>query len=414
MDAVTERLQELGEEVARISDASALPQDTLAIVRRRLQQGPMTERPRAYRPVWIVVPSLALVLAAVVGLILVRAPRADRTAALLFSIDGMQERAAQGQFVEANKKPVQLQFSEGTRIEVMPGSGLHVLDADSGLVRLLLARGSARLRVQHLPARQWTVTAGPFLVRVTGTRFDVSWDPNASRFELSLSEGRVEVAGPHLPRGRPLVAGEHLEVFVDTGQMTLSSGRAPVSPDTSASRPQAPPASDASTTTPAPSSQPSAAVPSWQRLAASGQYRAALAEVEALGFDDVLGRASAQELRLLADTARFGGQPGRARDALLSLRRRFGVRGETAFLLGKMEADQFGARAQALRWFETYLGEAPRGALREQALGRSLELWRAIDRNRARPVAERYLKEYPVGAYASLARALAEPESTRQ
>jgi transmembrane sensor len=414
MDRVTERLQKLGEEVARISDASALPHETLGRVRRRLEQGSAIGRRRPpYRPVWILVPSVALALVAAMVIVVVRAPRGDQRAELMFSVDGEQQRAAEGEFVEANEEPVELRFSEGTRIEVMPDSGLHVLDGDSEHVRLLLARGSARLEVVHLPSRQWTVTAGPFLVRVTGTRFDLSWDPKARRFELNLSQGRVEVTGPHLPRGRPLVAGERLEVSAQTGQMTLSSGPAPAASNSIASQAAEPaPAADASTT-PAPSSQPTAALPSWQQLARSGQYRAALLEVEEQGFGRVLGRSSAAELRLLADTARFGGQPRRARDALLALRKRFGARGETAFLLGKMEADQLGAPADALRWFETYLSEAPRGVLREQALGRSLELLRGIDQDRARTAAERYLKEYPGGAYASLARRLAEPGAAR-
>jgi hypothetical protein len=414
MDRVTERLEKLGEEVARHSDASAAPQDTLASVRRRLAQGSAIDRQRLRdRRVWLLVPSVALALVSVVGLILARAPRSDQAEALRLSVNGVEERAAEGEFVEANQEPVELRFSEGTRIEVMPGSGLHVLDRSSEHVRLLLARGSARLEVVHRPSRQWTVTAGPFLVRVTGTRFELGWDPSAHRFELNLSEGRVEVAGPNLPRGRPLVAGEHLEVFVQTGQMTLSRGSVPPKPDTSASQTLPPAPAPGAGEPPAPSSRASTTAPSWQQLAASGQYRAALADVEAQGFEHVLGRSSAADLRLLADTARFGGQPRRARDALLSLRKRYGVRGETAFVLGKMEADQLGQPGAALRWFETYLGEAPRGVLREQALGRSLELLRGADRDRARTAAERYLREYPGGAYASLAKRVVDAGAAR-
>jgi hypothetical protein len=72
--------------------------------------------------------------------------------------------------------------------------------------------------------------------------------------------------------------------------------------------------------------------------------------------------------------------------------------------LGKIAADQLGAGGEALRWFEEYLREAPNGALREQALGRSLELVRHGDPARAHRAAQRYLAEYPGGAYAALAK----------
>lgn len=413
MDAVTSRLERLGEEVARVSDASASPLDTLSRVRRRLQSASSAEKRSLRSGLWVLVPAAALVLTAVVGVLLVRAPRSDRTAALFFTVNGVRERAAEGKFVEASRAPVEVRFSEGTQVDVMPASGLHVLDNDSRHVGLLLARGSARLHVAHRPPRQWTVRAGPFLVRVTGTRFEVSWAPNARRFELDLSDGSVQVSGPHLPRGRSLVAGERLEVYVETGQMTLSRGPASPGPDKTASAAPTPAPTSDEKPTPAAASESDAAAPAWQRLARARQYRAALAEVEAQGFDSVVERSSAAELRLLVDTARFGGQPRRARDALLALRRRFGARGETAFLLGKLEADHFGASEEALRWFAAYLNESPRGVLREQARGRSLELLRRIDPQRAHAAAQRYLKEYPGGAYASLARELVEPATVR-
>lgn len=413
MDGVTSRLEKLGEEVRRVSDAAALRQDTLVRVRRRLLQPPRPEQRRSSYALWVLAPSMAFVLMAVVGLIVVRASRTERVAELAFLVNGTEQHAAKGAFIEADEVPVDVRFSEGTSIAVMPKSGLHVLDGDAQHVGLLLARGSARLSVKRLPSRQWTVRAGPFLVRVTGTRFEVSWDPNARRFQLDLSEGCVEVAGPHLPRGRSLVAGERLEVQVETGQMTLSAGPSSVAPEPTATPAPVPaPASDPRTAF-LPSSASGAEPCSWQGLARAGEHRAALARVEAEGFGNVLERANAVDLKLLADTARFGGQPRRARDALLFLRKRFGARGETAFLLGKIEADHSGAPREALRWFESYLAEAPGGVLREQALGRTLELLRGVDPARARSAAERYLREYPAGAYASLARKLAEPGKTR-
>src|SRR5690606_15871064 len=72
--------------------------------------------------------------------------------------------------------------------------------------------------------------------------------------------------------------------------------------------------------------------------------------------------------------ARDHGRPELARDALLALRKKHGTHGETAYLLGKVHADQLNSPAEAIRWFDTYLSESPQGALAEQALGRLVEL----------------------------------------
>ncbi|HTN87026.1 MAG TPA: hypothetical protein VL242_25180, partial [Sorangium sp.] len=144
----------------------------------------------------------------------------------------------------------------------------------------------------------------------------------------------------------------------------------------------------------------------WQSLASAGRHEEALTAVERLGLDAVLARATPEDLRLLADAARYAGRPRAARAALLVLRNRHGARGDSAFLLGKLAADQLGDPGDALAWFDTYLREAPGGALREQALGRSLELEQRRDREVARRAARRYLAEYPNGAYAPLARSL--------
>src|SRR5207302_8194700 len=50
--------------------------------------------------------------------------------------------------------------------------------------------------VVHHAASNWTFVAGPFEVRVIGTRFDLSWDPLAEEIDLRLREGSVEVRSP--------------------------------------------------------------------------------------------------------------------------------------------------------------------------------------------------------------------------
>ena len=93
---------------------------------------------------------------------------------------------------------------------------------------------------------------------------------------------------------------------------------------------------------------------------------------------------------MLAQRTRFAGTP-RAKEA--------------AFLLGRMAESADGAAA--LGWYERYLAEAPDGAFAAEAMGRDMIVTnRVFGVDRARPLAEKYVKRWPTGAHAQLARSI--------
>jgi hypothetical protein len=272
----------------------------------------------------------------------------------------------------------------------------------------------------------WTVLAGPYQVRVTGTRFRAGWDPATETFDLVMEEGAVVVSGPLVQHGRVCTAGERLRASPRDGRLEL---RSPKSSSLEPSPAAVPPSSEAAL--PAPADAPAANTPApeapgalasargaasasappaestWRALFAASKYKEAFAAADRAGFANEIARASTADLLALADVARYGGRPAEAREALVAARSR-GARGRSAFLLGKVAADQGGSPGEAVTWFETYLREEPGGPLAEQALGRVMEL-RRRDPAVARSVAERYLAAYPHGAYSTLAQRLLAP-----
>ena len=147
---------------------------------------------------------------------------------------------------------------------------------------------------------------------------------------------------------------------------------------------------------------------SWRDLANQGKYAEALAAASAAGFDAQCQRASAGELALLGDTARFAGDHAKATRALSTLRRRFpgtAPAAQAAFLLGRLEFDGPGSFQKAADWFRTSLREQPNGPLAAEARGRFMEaLHRAGNDHAARDAAAQYLHDYPSGPYAALAK----------
>jgi len=401
MDPLKDRLLALGQKVARASDDSAQANRTIAEVRDRLRNATSSKAAGARVPTMVLAGLLAVVLCT--GGYAFWSSR--HSEALTFTVEsqaGRKQRALETGAAETK----QLRFSDGTTLSLQPSSRVevHALTANGATVGLL--EGRARASVQRSPDAHWQFLAGPFFVQVTGTEFDLAWDPKARVFELALHEGSVEVSGPSLKSTRRVGQGEFVRIA-----LSAEGSDAPV--DESDQRPNEPAALEAPAGAEAPA-QPEETLPeetqaeetieaSWPELLRSGQRQAAFATVERLG-PAAFARASKQELWDLAHAARLGGRPRLAEQALLTLRQKHGASGQTAFLLGKVAADQLNRAPEAITWFQTYLAEAPQGPLAEQALGRLVELQAGT--RVGKRAANEYLTRYPEGAYASFARSL--------
>lgn len=357
--------------------------------------------------------------------------------ALGFTVGGETGQRPLGTWIAAGQEPIDIRFSEGTVITLDREARARITRADVKGAHLLLERGLFTARVVHLdPPVPWTLYAGPYEIHVTGTQFDVMWDPAQDVLDLRMTEGRVIVRGPLLEDGKTISKGEHLQIGLQQRSLTISAfspddpprdlnainpansvnlvdnpnqveaPAQPKVPEVNSAEPAAP-AHPASTSSNSMELEPSE--PSWQSLAASGNYRAALSAAEKRGFDEVIRHAAPAELLILADSARFAGDFNKAKEVLIAARKR-GVKNRTAFLLGKIAADHQASPGEAIVWFETYLAEQPNGSLSEQALGRLIELSRKSgDMAGAQKHAALYVKRYPGGAFIALANSVLGP-----
>ncbi len=419
MDKMNDRLERLGRAVADVSDQMKDP-GALQTARSRFLASTAPKRDQSKRFAFGF--AIAAACATAVGFY-VRTRPAD----VSFAIGTPPAPGIVGNWISASEAPTELRFSEGTALALAPGARIRVTETNPRGAAVLIENGSVHAKVTHASGdTRWAFRAGPFDVRVTGTEFDASWDPTTETFEVAMTEGSVFTTGPLLRDGRALVTGERLRVSMKnskleihvSGQVEKASAETNLAPTSSAAEPPS-----VETNTPVETKSPTPVVPSasarveiaaplepdWKALATSGKHKDALAAAEKAGFSQEVARASLSELFVLADAARLGGSPARAREALMSARTRFGSRGRTAFLIGKIAADQQGSAGEAATWFDTYLQEEPGGPLAEQALGRLLEIRRRGDAAGARALAERYLAKYPQGAYAALARSVLEP-----
>ena len=296
-------------------------------------------------------------------------------------------------------KGTALKFSDGSEFALEPGTDARISDVTprGGRVNLV---GSARVAIAKKAGAAWTVAAGPYTVRVTGTAFDVSWSPGEQKFELSMQSGSVVVEGPLIDGGLALKRGQRLSGGLGSQKLVvedMNSASRPASTGAIGVRSEEPAAN-------APSGSKAAEL-GWAKSVAQGNFAEVLAEAEKRGIEHTLATAPLGEIQALADAARYGRRTALARRVLLAERSRFpGSRAaiEAAFFLGRIVEDEGG---DAIVWYDRYLSESRSGAYASQALGRKMMLiYGRRGAAQTQKLAEDYLSRYPSGPYASAAK----------
>jgi hypothetical protein len=410
-------LKGLGQRLAAAQDISL---DSLVDRERSRSRLLGARRPRR----WRAVPALALaaVVLLLAGFALVRA---ERSQPLAFRV-GPDARSEQvGSWIAAgDAQSVPIHFSDGTELTLLQQGRARILDVSASGAAVFVERGKLRAAVVPRPGGQWRLFMGPYQVRVTGTTFDVGWEPEAERFALSLLEGSVVVSGPAIEGERVVRAGESLEL----GRALQEAASEPVlrlperdqeaepavATEPSAElEPSAAPARERRSAERVPERPRPALEPvaprglDFRELARAGRYREALAASEREGFEQLCQRSNAAELMLLADVARLAGNPVLARRAYERARERFpgSDGGQAAFFLGRLAFDERADYADAARYFQLSLSEQPDGPLAREAAGRLLEAQLLSgDGAAARAAARRYLERHGDGPHARVAR----------
>jgi TolA-binding protein len=350
-----------------------------------------------------------------------RAPRGERPLQVSFTGARLGDH---GKITSTANQPNTslLHFSDGTEVELRTDAAANLVDVTARGATLALEHGAAQFRVTPLPGAHWVVAAGPFRVDVKGTVFDLEWAPKPGTLRLQLHRGSVAVTGPLSTE--PILLHDQRELLIDLPRREIKILDQRESTSVPASEPTPEPTINAKAPPQGPAEAPLPATtvreaskdhsrrlaPTWQSLFAAGKLDLILSEAEDAGVDVSLERRSNEDLAALADAARYRSHAGLARRTLLAQRDRFphSLRAiEAAFLLGRLDESAAGA-AQALAWYDRYLGEAPRGRYAAEALGRKMLVVQELrGTEAARPLAEAYVDRYPEGAYAELARKLA-------
>jgi TolA-binding protein len=357
----------------------------------------VVKRERRPAAVSVLLLAAALAVAAGVAIVFARAP-----ARLEYRVAGPVVADGTWLGVAPSGGPLSMRFSDGTEMDLAPGSKGRVAEVTGDGARIVLATGVLEARVVHGPRARWAVAAGPYTIEVTGTSFDVGWSAASEELDLSLHDGSVVVRGPSLPDGVRVGAGQRLVARAGTGEARISSLLAP-QPQVDAPIAAASASAAEGPAQVRPVSRP---LPTWSEMLADGNFHGVLDAAEGRGVDATLSRGSLADVVALADAARYLHERGLARRGLLAERSRFPGSAEArgaAFVLGRM-ADDAGSRDEAIRWYDTYLAESPGGSFAAEALGRKLvALVESADTASARSVAQEYLRRFPHGAHAAYA-----------
>jgi FecR protein len=335
---------------------------------------------------------------------------------------------SEGGYVATTDTEASLRFSDRSEVAVAPLARVRVSRLEVNGARVMLESGTLHVRIHPGPGAAWTFDAGPYVVHVTGTEFDLAWNVEEQALDLRLRKGSVIVDGPLVDAGVRVGAGQHLVANGKAGTLSLVdelNGHVVASAAPSSAPPSVPdegtsaPLDAPSTAIPRNVSASASAVPrghaeapNWAARVARGDFDGVIADAEHRGLDKALNESPVADLAALADAARYARRQDLARRALAALRARYGgsvqARDAPFFLGGLAEsATGSGDDAAAIEWYDIYLRENADGAYASQVLGRKMML---VQRSRgpdgARAIAREYLVRFPDGPYAASANKL--------
>ena len=310
-----------------------------------------------------------------------------------------------------------LAFSDGSKVRMSPRTRGRIGELSARGAKFALESGKVSVDIVQRARANWVFQAGPFSVTVHGTSFTVAWNPVEAIFEMRIEKGTVSVSGPVGGSEVWLHAGQSLKVSLRDQPtrmeaMDTRGASAATSEASDGTEPveASPTYGLAQPVLPVRSSMPRWSNRSWNAAVAEGKAAAVVSDAERTGVPAVLDQANSEDLRALANAARYVGRYSLAQQALVAQRRRFPASDhahEAAFLLGRLhDGDSYGP-VDALRWYDRYLVEAPDGDYASDALGRKmtiLQRWKR--RSEALDVAHHYLRRFPNRTYAIAARAL--------
>lgn len=406
-----------------LGEAARHAQDE-AFADRPLPAMPAVASPRAVRGARarVLAPlAVAAIAACALGAWRLRAPRPSSGAALVASapsvaLDGVEMPRLE-QWIVAALSPRQLRFADEGAVTVLAGARARVLSVAAEGAHVQLERGALEVAVVHRSNTRWRFDAGPYSVRVTGTRFRITWDPPHERFSIEMREGSVALTGPSIEGERRVLAGARW-----SSDASIEPTLSPVEPiaDAAVAPPAEPPAraprtpidraAGASHHEATGADRVARARDEWVELARNGAFDEAVVVAERAGIDAIVRGASADDLVLLADASRFSGRSSLARSLYLAVRARSargGAATRAAFALGRLAVEQGSSWQDAAQWFELVTQEQPQSPLAREALGRAIEAHRRAGRlDRARQLAAQYVQQHPDGPAASLAQSL--------
>ena len=289
----------------------------------------------------------------------------------------------------------------------------HVLHATARGATLAAAEPEAEPEAE--PAAE-AATVAPQIVPIGNMPgSEPAVDPASAAVAAPEALEPAPALAPSAPEASSPVVASSARVHRWVASRGASSRAAASSAPVASAQAPAPALAAAPAPTPAPAAEPlpGAHVPmatTWRALARRAQYHQALTLALAEGFDRDCDQLRGDDLVLLGDVARLGGDIRHADQAYRAALRRFPDLDRPAFALGVMAFESRHDYRDAASWLSRYLHDHPNGPLAAEAAGRLLEAWDlAGDTARAREAARSYLRDHPTGPHKALARRLAGP-----